>query len=378
MPETAAPITTIEQAIQEAYGKTNPVVETAKVETTPETIVTPVVEAKVETPLVETSSLNTEKPVVETPVVETPVVTETKVLSFEDELVAKTGGKFKSWSEVQASLDEPKTEFADDFVKQINDLRKEGVNFDANWLATINKDYTQMSEADEILAELWKVEEPGITAAEIQYRLRKEYDLDNWSKEEGEEETEAEIAMGAKMVRDAAKAQDKLIERQNKMKLSPKAENEALKKQQEELDLKMTNNWNDSVAKAASSIDKFQVKVSDTENFDIPIEKADLQKYTEIAKSMFKDAGAPFTHLFDEKTKTFNQKGLIEMIAKADQFEKAVRLARQAGEAKVIKEAKNINMKPDGASTTATPVLSLKEQQDKALAESLIKHKIQV
>ena len=63
----------------------------------------------------------------------TEVKNDVKVPSFEELLAERTEGKFKTWDELQTILNEPKTEFANEQMKKINDYVKNGGTFDKDW-----------------------------------------------------------------------------------------------------------------------------------------------------------------------------------------------------------------------------------------------------
>src|ERR1035438_6457178 len=76
------------------------------------------------------------------------VKTDTKVPTFEETLAERTGGKFKDWTEIEAKLNEPKIEFADEQIKKINDYRKGGGKIDKNWLYLQTVDLDKLDNED--------------------------------------------------------------------------------------------------------------------------------------------------------------------------------------------------------------------------------------
>lgn len=342
----------------------------------PEKVVTQ--EVKKEEPKVETPVVQTEKPAEVIPEVEaekdsslkTPIV-ETKeevpVKSFEDYLAEKSEGKFKTWEEIAEQLNVPKEEFADEYVKQINQYVKDGGKFDDNWLRIQSTDYTAITDPIQLIAEQRKLEEPGITDEELKYEMEERYKMGEWS-DEGEDATEIEKVMSQKMLREAEKSRQWLIENKNKMALSPKQQNAEQEKIQQEANKKVSEDWNKAVDTTVKTINKVSIKLSETEGFDYPVSADDLKDANKIVKQMLTNGNALATeHLDSKQPFGVNIKSLSEMVLKTRVFDKAIKFAMEQGKVQgastTVKDIKNVNFKPEGA---AVPV-----EQPKSLAQQI-------
>lgn len=170
-------------------GKLVPVTEPtpdAQVET-PTTPQSEVVETQV-TETVVTETQGTELPLTDnTPVNDTPIATETTpTYSFEKEFQEKTKGKFKSVEEIEALAAEyeklksqPKEDFADDFVKSLNDYVKKGGKSDT-FIEMQKINPTEMSDLQVVAAHLKLVKGIDLTDEQIEgYIIDKYKAVDN-------------------------------------------------------------------------------------------------------------------------------------------------------------------------------------------------------
>ena len=170
-------------------GKLVPVTEPtpdAQVET-PTAPQSEVVETQA-TETVVTETQGTELPLTDnTPVNDTPITTETTpTYSFEKEFQEKTKGKFKSVEEIEALAAEyeklksqPKEDFADDFVKSLNDYVKKGGKADT-FIEMQKINPTEMSDLQVVAAHLKLVKGIDLTDEQIEgYIIDKYKAVDN-------------------------------------------------------------------------------------------------------------------------------------------------------------------------------------------------------
>lgn len=295
-----------------------------------------------------------------------------KVPEFEEILAERTGGKFKSWDEIEAKINEPKTEFANEQIQKINDFVKNGGKIDSDWLYFQQTDFTKIEDPFELVSEAMRLAEPGITDAEIEYRLKTEYKTEDWSAE-GEEPNEVESAMTAKLAREANNARAKLIEHKEKTSFNaPQKTEEQLKKEQE-ISKSIQQNWEKNVEETAKTFDKIAVKIDDKEAFDVIVSEDERKAIIKMSKQMGKEGLNVLLPKFLDKKGNIDLKLLQNYMYKAENFDNAVKAAAvqylAKGRLEVAKDVKNINFKPD-SSTEAPKSKSISE----SIAESVLKN----
>lgn len=352
----------------------------------PEKDITPEVkkeEPKVEMPVVQTEKQAEVIPEVAAEVkpegsLKTPIVEkaeEVPVKSFEDYLAEKSEGKFKNWDEIAEQLNAPKEEFADEYVKQINQYVKDGGKFDDNWLRIQSTDYTAITDPIQLIAEQRKLEEPGITDEELKYEMDERYKINEWANE-GEDATEIEKVMVQKMQREAEKSRQWLIENKKKIALSPKQQNAEQEAIQQDANKKVTEDWNKAVDTTVKTITKVSIKLSETEGFDYPVTADDVKDANKIVKQMLTNGNALATEHLDAKQPFgVNIKSLSEMVLKTRVFDKAVKFAIEQGKvlgaSTTVKDIKNVNFTPDGKTIPPTEVKSVAQQIGSQIATQL-------
>lgn len=305
-------------------------------------------EEKTATANIDNSSLNTEKTESKTEKVETPIQR-----SLDELLSEKTEGKFKAWEEIEKLLSEPKEDFADERVKQINQFVKEGGKFDANWLYWATTDFTTMQDDPiELLAMEMRLKDPNITDKEIEYELKREYRMDEWA-EEGEEPTEIEQIMSDRIMRKSTYALAAIQEHQKKLQISPAKEREAELKAQEAQAAKAKQNWEANVSTALKDLNSLPVKLSDTNTVAYELTP---ELKGEVQKTMNALWTNPNALLENFVTKDgIDAKGLAETIVKLKNFDKivaiAVKNAQNVGKKEVVDKLKNTDFAPESKQT---------------------------
>lgn len=298
---------------------------------------------------------------------------EVKTPAFEDLLAERSEGKFKSWEEIQAKLSEPKIEFADERVRKINDYIRDGGKLDSDWVYFQNTDFEKIQDPFELLSEAMRLEEPGITDKEIEYRLKNDYKIDDWS-EEGAEANEVEEVMSAKMAREADKARQKLIAHKTKSSFAVPQKSEADLRKEAEASKVVQENWEKTVEDSAKAFEKIPVKIDDKETFDVIVSDEEKKSLTKMTKAMGKSL-APLLSEFTDKKGNVDVNMLQSFMYKAKNFDNAVKAAwNQAlakGKSEIVKDLKNVNFTKDGV-PDVPKLKSIGEQIGEQVAKQLL------
>lgn len=296
------------------------------------------------------SSLNTEKETEQKKDAEQPVTQRTL-----DELLSeKTEGKFKSWGDIEKILSEPKEEFADERIKQINQYVKEGGKFDENWLYWATTDFTTMQDDPiELLAMEMRLKDPDITDKEIEYELKREYRMEEWSDDDSEP-NEIEQIMSERIGRKAKSALETIKSHQNKLLISPAKEMEVELKSKEEQNIKAKQNWEANVSNLLKDFNSLPIELSENNTFSFEL-SGELKN--EVQKTMVDLWTNPNAIIESFVTKDgIDAKGLAETIVKIKNFNKivsiAIKNAQNVGKKEVIDGLKNADFVIDSKSTS--------------------------
>jgi len=318
-----------------------------------EPIIQKVVEPVVSTEPIVTSA--TTEVVKDEPVVSTEVIVSK---SFEELFAEKTGGKFKTWEEVDALLNAPKEEY-DDEIKHLAELKKSGVKFDDDFWEIRTKNYEGLDankDAKKILLESmkWKPEFKGWSQEELEFELKTKYRQAEWS--DDDEPTEVEKIMSKRMLRDAENEKKFLIEKKNSLLNVKKPDEAAIALQQEQVRQQQVN-WEKQVEEISSKTSKLSVKLDDKESFDFELPESDKIKATQMMKEMGKDVSV-FWSLFNNDKGEFDHNKVYELILREMNKDNIVKSAYQKafskGAEKEHKTIKNIDFSTSGAKTTPT------------------------
>lgn len=304
------------------------------------------------------------------------------VKSFEEELFEKTGGKYKSYAEIEQALT-PKEIFANDKIKHLNELAAKGVDVTSKeFLELQSLDIDKMEKVDDILFEKWKrgEEGKGLSDKTIRYEINKKYNVEGWIDKEDSELTDDDVANREKMSRDAGLSKQWLTNYKNERVLEKQVDPAVSAAMAKEVELS-NQNWDkfvesdlvSKIAKLSSPIsykDETGKTVESEFNFDVP--EPIKQRAAELMKQLPRDPNAFFNQFKDEKG---NQKpdSLYAMIIKAETADLRAAMAYSQGaeqRAVVIeKSAKNTNFTPAPAESV---VQTLTKEQ--AIAKGFVEN----
>lgn len=280
--------------------------------------------------------------------------------SFDDLLAEKSGGKYKSWEEIE-QLSQPKAEFANDMVGKLNEFAKK---FDDPNLALDLFLKTQLTDFNELASEeavkmKIRMDNPELSEKEIDFEFKSTYKLDE---NEYDEET-VELAK-LKLDREAKKAKSELTKLQQEIAANgdkDPAQLEAAKKQHEE----NKNKWVADSEQAVKSLDKLSLKISDNEKFDWEFTDKDKTEALDITKSLF-DSSANFFKLFQDDKGNYDQAKIASAYLKLKKFDDivnaAVERATQAAVDKNHREQKNTDFRPANNGGGQNTAQSIEEQ----------------
>jgi len=364
---------TEEQALREQFAKTEfkadaptefqaaPIVEKEKIENKANPPIADKLEDKVV--LSNTDNKSTAAPEVKAE------VKEIKVPSFEESITERSGGKYKGWDEIEAKLNKPEIKFANEQVQKINEFIENGGKIDEKWLYFQNTDFDKITDSFELLSEAMRLEEPDITDEEIDYRIKTEYKIDEWS--EDEEPTEIEKIMSIKAGRDAKKARKALNDHKLKTSFAPNQKSEADIKKEAEFNDSAQKNWEKVVDE--SGFDKLSVKIDEKEVFDVIVSDDERKSLNAMVKQMGKDGiNKVLVPKFIGPDGNIDVKKLSSYIFKAENYDNAVKAALTQGIAKgshaIVKDIKVTNFNPD-SKTQQVQNLTLSQQVGKQILQ---------
>lgn len=328
------------------------------------------------------SSLKIENKTTETTPVETTAATETKPVesttektpesiptkSFEELLAEKSAGKFKSWEEVEAIASAPKEEFANDDVKNWNELVKKGVKLDAEFFELQSKDFGKMDDPIEIRMEAMKrqPEFQGLSPKTIELQLDKKYNLSEWINKEEDEYTDEDRANQEILVRDATIDREWLVKFKADRVFS-KEPDPNQEKQRAESERQAQENWERFVEEElVSKTSKLSTKIDDKESVDFEVSDADKKYAADMMKSMTKDISV-FWKQFEDSDGRMNQKAVYEAILYLKNKDNIVKISHQNAVAKgkesEVKALKNVSFEANPTSTTSKVDWRVKAQE---------------
>jgi len=331
-----------------------PQVEAAPVENS---LTNPVVEKPaVEVPAVETQIV--EAPAVEAPVVDAPIIENAvSSKSFEDQVAEKTGGKFKTWEEIESVLSAPKEEL-DEELKHWQDLKNKGVKFDAEFFELQSKDFASMDNPLDIRMEAMRrhPDYAGLSDKTIEIQLDKKYNLSEWIDKDDTDLTDEDIANREILMRDAYNDREWLVNFKNERVFAKTPDPKQLE-QRAESERLAQENWEKFVdEELVNKTSKLSTKISDKESVDFEVSDADKKYAADMMKSMTKDISV-FWKQFEDKDGKMNQKAVYDMILYWKNKDNIVKVAHQNAEAKgkesEVKAIKNISFEANPTPTTS-------------------------
>jgi hypothetical protein len=286
------------------------------------------------------------------------------VKSFEDYIAERTGGKHKSWEEIESLINKPgETSFKynSEIAEKVDKYIASGGKIDENWFKLQTKDYSTIENPIELFRERMKIENPELSEVEIEYELNERYKLDQW---EDEDETPLQQAMSAKIAREAKQALDFLTDYQNKSsifkgKTPEQTEAEmAANAQLEEAAKAARNQFSEEVRATVTEIEK--LKFTPIEGFDIDYNLSADEKnaVADVVASLYDGSTRllePYLKRSGDQVTGIDIKGLATKLAKAEIFDNVIKKIAQeskaAGAANVVKNQKNINFTTESKST---------------------------
>ncbi len=323
----------------------------------------PVVE-KEEKVIVETP--DAKAPAAETKTTETvPVVdsltdenkpTDSPVKSWEETLAERSGGKYKTYEELEALISAPKkNEYKSTLAEKIDEYVSQG-GTEEDYLQTQATDFTKMSTRELIEYKI-QMEDPDMTDAEVNYEIKRRYGVDKWKgkPEEYEEGIEPEEIQMNKLrfEREAKKTQSELLSIQKKWAIPEKKV-----VQEPVVDPKIQEKWDSDTKQAIDKFSKLQLKISDKESYDLVIDDKEKNEIADLTKKLFTSNGAAFWDQFKDKEGKIQVESIVSALVRTRNFDKAVQFAtaqaRDKGKEAVVKDdIKNIDFSPSGKSVEA-------------------------
>ena len=342
-----------------------------------------------------TSSLTTEEvktepaaaapPVVEAPKVD-PTAEPAKVepvvqKSFEDYLAEKSGGKYKKWEDVETLVNTPKEEFANETVKRLNELAKNGVEINEEIIALQTKDFKSMTNPAQLILEAMKINDEfkGLSNETLRYELGKKYNIEGWGSKEEADYTDEDKANVERFNRDAERSKTTLLKYQEDRVLIKKPDETTLQMQAQARRDSQAK-WEGFVDQLSKDVSTFKTVVNDEskESFEYTISESDRKEVGNIMKLLTTDGNVLFNQFMykgDDGKPVINHQKVYEMLIKSKNYDAAVKTAynegKTKGEAKFVKEdLKNIDFKPGDAPSTnpspATEADALREAMKKS------------
>lgn len=313
----------------------------------------------IDTPVEETTVTDT--PVTETEVSTTETVAKTTTETVAEEaataqktleelLAEKSEGKFKSYEDVERLLT-PEDQFANPYIKELNELAKKGVEFNSEFWDMQGKDYTSIKDPEDLLIEGMKNsgDYDGFDKEDLLLVIDDKYKRNDWA-EEGEAPTEVERLQSKLFLRDSEKVRKDLIAKQASLKLGsptdPKvAEQKAAQAAQAEANVKA---WEQQVNETVGKIEKLSFIIDEKNKQSFDYEASDSDRAETL--SMMKELGSNPLALFDRfknEDGSYNTKAIAEMDLQNKNMDKIVKViyenAMAKGAEKEVKDLKNIN-----------------------------------
>lgn len=349
-----------------------------KTETQVETPETQVEETKQETTEVVVENTQTQENT-QAATTEKVEVTETKVentpppvsKTLEEYIAEKSGGKFKSWDEIESQINAPKVEFANEEIKKLNELAAKGIKLDEEFFEIQRKDYENSEDASFILKDALRYRDnmKGLSETTLNVQLNKKYNYDEWKDKDQEDMTPEDLANEEIMLRDAEEAQSWLINFKKERTLPTQVDPKKIEANQQQARLAQEN-WEKYVdaelhSKVTNLTTPIEVENGEVkEKFVYEISESDRKEISNTMKLMTSDINVLFNRFMykDEQGNTqINHRKVFEMLVKEKSYDTAVKNAYKDGKAVgaknfVEKDLKNIDFKAqEGMTNKGTP-----------------------
>tara|TARA_R100000458_G_scaffold52247_2_gene53617 strand:- start:1013 stop:2083 length:1071 start_codon:yes stop_codon:yes gene_type:complete len=325
-------------------------------------------EKKESTESVKTENVETESSLKESS--DTPESSESKseTVDFDTLLREKSGGKFKSYSDLEKSLQvkeapTPKTEtFANEKMAKLNQYILDG-----GTLEDFNKtqiDYSEMSDIDIIKSEM-KLNDSELSDDDIDFMINKDYQLD----EEEYEEDEVRISK-IKLRKDAKLAREKMTEWQEQYKIPENQQNTQTQKkvsneesrQKSEAQLREKERWENLVNETTSKLKEVKFDINDKgEKFTFSLSDEDRNTVKSSSSDLSK-----FWSRFMNDDGTENVEKLNKTMFIIDNFDRIVRAVanqyKSNGKDDVLKDIKNPDFNAGNTTVSDSSPKSLQQQ----------------
>lgn len=255
----------------------------------------------------------------------------TKGIDFDKLLLEKSGGKFKSYTDIERALEEiPQDAFANETVAKLNDYVKNGGS-PMDFLKTQTTDYSQMDDVQAI-KEHMALTKKGLSSEDIDFLVQNKYGV---SKDATESEKRlAKIEMKAA----ANDAKQALLENQQKWSV-PQVQGRPT---QEDV-LREKQRWENTLKETTKVFNKFEVEIGDG-NFEYAIQDQDRNSLVEKNKDLTK-----FFNRYQNEDGSENTAKFIKDMFILDNFDKIAKAlavhAKGKGTEDVIDTIKNPDFK---------------------------------
>ena len=304
-----------------------------------------------ETPTSEKTQESTEQSDTTTDSSETNQEVKTESPSFEELLLEKSGGKFKSYEDLEKTLTEKPQEtksvdFANEQLEVLNRYVNDGGKLE-DFLKT-QVDYSSMSEMDVIKAEM-KLNDPDLSESDMEFLINKEYQLDS------EEYDEDEVRLSnIKLRKDARKAKTALKEWQdgytipeNKESVESEQKMEQTNQPSQEALAKEKARWEKAVNDSASKMEKIDFEINEKgDKFTFALSDEDRVNVVKNTSDLSK-----FWSRFMNGDGTENVEKLNKTMFMVDNFDKIIRAAasqfKSEGKDAILDDIKNPNYSAD-------------------------------
>ena len=271
--------------------------------------------------------------------------------SFEELLLEKSGGKFKSYEDLEKTLTEKPQEtksvdFANEQLEVLNRYVNDGGKLE-DFLKT-QVDYSSMSEMDVIKAEM-KLNDPDLSESDMDFLINKEYQLDS------EEYDEDEVRLSnIKLRKDARKAKTALKEWQdgytipeNKESVESEQKVGQTNQPSQEALAKEKARWEKAVNDSASKMEKIDFEINEKgDKFTFALSDEDRVNVVKNTSDLSK-----FWSRFMNGDGTENVEKLNKTMFMVDNFDKIIRAAasqfKSEGKDAILDDIKNPNYSAD-------------------------------
>tara|TARA_R110000868_G_scaffold268614_2_gene527812 strand:+ start:472 stop:1632 length:1161 start_codon:yes stop_codon:yes gene_type:complete len=198
--------------------------------------------------------------------------------NFEDEDVETVKSYKTKAQEYEAKLAEREAEmetlFANDNIKKLNELAKNGVNIDENTVAFLNKDYNKITEPTKLISEYLKTKNPEWSDKKVAFEISKRYGLDRLKQEKDEdgelieltdEQKELKEIIDEDLSREANEAKSLLQEEQDKLRLFKPEQKSKEQVEAERMDAQQAEQkWSEMTKEISSKHPTIKVEFSET------------------------------------------------------------------------------------------------------------------